>query len=831
MLWILFAGKGQKFTVMTILDKKKEPLWTGELELKENTAGFRPHKIRILKREGKELSDEEYIQSKEFINLLKKANRIMIATGCSAAQENELKSMLSAYQLKYEYVNICRFCLLQKRFNFINKSSIRYHKEMICPECAKDELKKVLKNSRQNMGDSTVDFFYETLLRTKDFDKTASLLSADRLDPEVTRYDTIRSAGSEKQFPVKKLRIHNRLKNLLLAKSDQLLPVQSMAVDAGLLDGKNLMVVSATATGKTLIGEIAGIENILSDKGKMLYLVPLVALANQKYDQFKKRYSEIGLSVSIRIGAELIKTKSTSDMKKSLDSDIIVGTYEGVDHILRLGNADSLGQVGTVVIDEVHMLTDSDRGHRLDGLIARLRYLFPETQFIYLSATVAGPEYFAEKLDSELVVYEHRPVPIERHLVFARDDEKIRLMAQLVKDEFNMKSSKGHRGQTIIFTNSRANCHTIAASLHAFGINSAYYHAGLNLAERKTIEHKFARGEISAIVTTAALAAGVDFPASQVIFESMAMGIEWLTVSDFLQMSGRAGRPDYHDRGIVVLMPVPGKSYSSGATGTEEEVAIALLKGGLLEEEFDYDEEEQLEELLASVSVTTSRSDLSKIQKSMFGDISENIMLIKLQKYKFIELGKEVKQTRLGQIASAYFLSVSKTYMIVDSINAGISPLHIITNLDFFTAASFKYAEQISKDLRMNLPSRVFQGAFMDIIFDGENLKDVSPKYQKLLLNFAADMFVCSCQESPYCGCAERKFSEKIILLRTKGLEPIEIIRKLEDDYGITAYAGDIFSYLEDAIRNLEAMELIAKNMNKNDVAKNAKELRLKIQG
>ncbi|MDR0768130.1 MAG: DUF5814 domain-containing protein, partial [Methanosarcinales archaeon] len=579
-----------------------------------------------------------------------------------------------------------------------------------------------------------------------------------------------------------------------------------------------------------LIGEIAGVENVLSKRGKMLYLVPLVALANQKYEQFTTRYNEIGLKTSIRIGAEMIKTKETTFMKKTLDSDIIVGTYEGIDHLLRLGNADALGQVGTVVIDEVHMLTDSERGHRLDGLIARLRYTVPDAQFIYLSATVGNPNYFAEKLGASLVVYEHRPVPIDRHLVFVQEHEKNRLMTQLVQDEWNMKSSKGHRGQTIIFTNSRANCQNIS---NALPMPSAYYHAGLNQRERKIVETKFGNGEIPVVVTTAALAAGVDFPASQVIFESLAMGIEWLTVQDFLQMSGRAGRPDYHDRGVVVLMPVPGKTYFSGKNKeSEEDVAVGLLKGTLLDDNFDYNEEDQLEELLASVSVTSSKTDLMKILSMMFGQVNENIMLLKLQKYKFIELkGQTVTQTELGRIASAHFLSVSKTFMIVDSIKANISALRIITNLEFFTGASFKYAEQISKDLRINLPTRVFQGAFLDIIFDGTVLRDVSPKYQKLLLNFGSDMFVCSCKESPYCGCAERKFSEKILLLRMKGLEPIAIIRELESEYGITAYVGDVFSYLEDAVRNLEAVELIAKTMKKEGFAKEAKELRAKIRG
>lgn len=814
---------------MVIVDKKREPLWTGELELKQNTAGFRPHKIRILKKNGKTLTDEEYYPTKDFIDFLKKAGRIMISADTSPENRQKIEEMLQAYQLKADSVSICRHCLLQKRFNFLNKSSVKYGKESICPDCAKEELKKALRNSKQHMGDSTMDFFERVLDRTKDFDKTLAMLNADRLDASTTKYDTVVSSQDEKKKPIKSLPIHKRLKELLLKKSKDLMPVQSLAVEAGLLDHKNLMIVSATATGKTLIGEIAGVENVLSKRGKMLYLVPLVALANQKYDQFHTRYGTIGLKTSIRIGAEMIKTKETTFMKKTLDADIIVGTYEGIDHLLRLGDADALGQVGTVVIDEVHMLTDAERGHRLDGLIARLRYTVPDAQFIYLSATVGDPRYFADRLGAELVIYEHRPVPIDRHLLFVQEHEKNRLMTQLIQDEYNMTSSKGHRGQTIVFTNSRANCQKISSALP---MSSAYYHAGLNQRERKTVETKFGRGEIPVVVTTAALAAGVDFPASQVIFESLAMGIEWLTVQDFLQMSGRAGRPDYHDRGIVVLMPVPGKSYSSGTKETEEDVAVGLLKGTLLEDKFDYDEESQLEELLASVSVTHSRADLMKILSMMFGTVNENIMLLKLQKYKLIELrGENVLQTELGKIASAHFLSVSKTYLIVDSLKANISALRIITNLEFFSAATFKYAEQISKDLRMNLPARVFQGAFIDIMFDGSVLQQVSPKYQKLLLNFAGDMFVCSCKESPYCGCAERKFSEKILLLRMKGLEPVEIIRELENEYGITAYVGDIFSYLEDAVRNLEAVELIAKTMNKSGLAKDARELRHKIRG
>ena len=321
-------------------------------------------------------------------------------------------------------------------------------------------------------------------------------------------------------------------------------------------------------------------------------------------------------------------------MQTSPNADIIIGTYEGIDHMLRSGNVDFLGKIGTVVIDEVHMLEDQERGHRLDGLIGRLRYVAPTAQFIYLSATVATPEAYAKKLESQLILYEHRPVPIDRHLLFCQENEKSKLISQLAKEEYSMLSSKNHRGQTIVFTNSRRNCHRLAGAL---SIQASPYHAGLSQYERKKVETLFGKGQLPVVVTTAALAAGVDFPASQVIFESLAMGIDWISVQDFLQMSGRAGRPDYHDRGIVVLMPVPGKSYSGSQSDTEEEVAIKLLQGEMISVGVEYGEADQLEEVLASVAVTSSMQDLKKIHSLMFGSFDLERLILRLQSYRFVE--------------------------------------------------------------------------------------------------------------------------------------------------------------------------------------------------
>ena len=241
-------------------------------------------------------------------------------------------------------------------------------------------------------------------------------------------------------------------------------------------------------------------------------------------------------------------------------------------------------------------------------------------------------------------------------------------------------------------------------------------------------------------MTTAALAAGVDFPASQVIFESLAMGVDWISVQDFLQMSGRAGRPDYHDRGIVVLMPVPGKSYSGSQSDTEEEVAIKLLQGEMLSAGVQYGEAEQLEEVLASVAVTSSVQDLRKIHNMMFGNYDLERLIQRLQNYRFLERkGNRITLTRFGKIVATHFLSVSKAFLIRDAVLEENKPLQIVTNLEFFDAAYFKYANQIGSSLHVNMPSRVFQGATLDIIFDGESLSQLDVKIRELMLSFASD--------------------------------------------------------------------------------------------
>ena len=651
-----------------VIEREGERIFTGFLELKETTAGPRPARLRIV--EG---SSESRRSPDEFVELARRATRIRISEQTSQYGREELREMLDGYQLDAKVVRTCRLCAQDGHYSPITaETAIQTETETICPDCAREELDRQLAYHGSITGTAR-ERLDSLLFEVQDLERILNLLQGD-LDPELTKFDEISPTVEDVDpVPVDSLSLHPGIQNKIEDRFDTLLPVQSLAVENGATEGEDQLVVSATATGKTLIGEMAGLDRVLNDKGKMLFLVPLVALANQKYHEFQDRYGDIA-DITLRVGASRI---NDSGQQFDPSADIIVGTYEGVDHALRTGR--NLGTVGTVVIDEVHTLGEGERGHRLDGLISRLKYYCRErssgdTQWIYLSATVGNPGTLAAALEATLIEFEERPVPIERHVTFLDGQEKIDVENKLVRRAFDQKSSKGYRGQTIIFTNSRRRCHEISRRLE---YASAPYHAGLDNKRRGRVESQFADQELAAVVTTAALAAGVDFPASQVIFDSLAMGIEWLSVQEFHQMLGRAGRPDYHDKGTVYLLVEPEGAYHGSQEMTEDEVSFKLLKGEMEPVQTRYDESAAVEETLANVTVGGNRA--KQLNESMVGEIPTKHALGKLLEYDFID---GLEPTPLGRAVTSHFLSPGDAFALLDGIRTGESPYDLVARME-----------------------------------------------------------------------------------------------------------------------------------------------------
>lgn len=375
---------------------------------------------------------------------------------------------------------------------------------------------------------------------------------------------------------------------------NELYPPQVKAVKSGLLEGENIVLAVPTASGKTLAAELAMTKKILEEGGKALYMVPLRALATEKYREFLK-YTETGIKVAI----------STGDYDSSdpwlANYDIIVVTNEKADSLLR-HRPTWMSRISIIVADEVHIINDSSRGPTLEMVLAKLKYVNPKAQIIALSATIRNAEEIAEWLGSKIIKSEWRPVPLKKGVYFRNriiydDGEIVEVSGNLSEPcQALVNQTLKEGGQVLIFTNTRENAKRQALRLAtltskylkkgerkelkalaeeilktgettriseqlstcvANGI--AFHHAGLIYQHRKIIEDAFRDFKIKVICATPTLAAGVNLPARRVIIKSYyrysgSFGSQPIPVLEYHQMAGRAGRPKYDDMGDAILI-------------------------------------------------------------------------------------------------------------------------------------------------------------------------------------------------------------------------------------------------------------------------------------
>ena len=649
------------------LNTKRKPEFIGVLKFKEDEEDGSLSIKRFVIKDEKE--DKLYPPSKA-INLLR-SQAVFLAD-----KDEKLESFLKQNNIKVRFTNICQHCSYEGEVTIINSDfSYYYHDQLICKTCAENTIKREL--HLRGYDKKVFRNFKRILDKTSSLDDVLEMLSP-RFDPlahtDLTLFDRVKVHDTKiPKIVMKRLRIPEEFKKVIIQEKNQyLLPVQYLAICEGLLKDENMLVVSATGSGKTLVGELAGVPKAMNGK-KFLFLTPLVALANQKYRDFKKRYEPLGLKVAIKVGMNRIKAKGELKLPNSniQDADIIVGTYEGIDFLIRSGESSALNDLGLVLIDEIHTISDEDRGLRLNGLIKRFEHIFPKTQIIGLSATIKNPQDLANDFNMKLVQYKERPVPLECHIVFARGDVQRRiLIRKLVQREFYSTSSKGFKGQTLIFTNSRRKTHKIANFLSGKGINASAYHAGLSYFKKEKIEKDFSKGKIAAVVTTAALAAGVDFPASQVIFESLLMGNKWISPNEFSQMLGRAGRPTYHDRGVIYLIPEIGSEFDNQS---EEAVALDLLESDVEDIFVDYTEDGSLEQILADISSKSLRKvgEVEEFYENIPVPMDISTALDELEDKDAIHIHADdtIDTTRFGRAVAMSFLSVDDGVIIKDSIN------------------------------------------------------------------------------------------------------------------------------------------------------------------
>ncbi|NJE60338.1 ATP-dependent DNA helicase [Thermococcus sp. 21S7] len=379
------------------------------------------------------------------------------------------------------------------------------------------------------------------------------------------------------------LPIDERIKRVIIERGiEELYPPQAEALKSGVLEGKNLILAIPTASGKTLVSEIVMANRLLREGGKAVYLVPLKALAEEKYREFKA-WEVLGLRVAATTG----DYDSTDEWLGRYD--IIVATAEKFDSLLRHG-ARWINDVKLVVADEVHLIGSYDRGATLEMILS---HMLDRAQILALSATVGNAGELAEWLNAELVVSDWRPVELRKgvfHLgELVWEDGK---RERYPENWESLAIDAVKRGkQALVFVNTRRSAEKEALSLsskvsrlltkpekrrleeladsiednptteklkRALRGGVAFHHAGLGRAERTMIEDAFREGLIKVITATPTLSAGINLPAFRVIIRDTKRyaGFGWtdIPVLEIQQMMGRAGRPKYDRVGEAIVV-------------------------------------------------------------------------------------------------------------------------------------------------------------------------------------------------------------------------------------------------------------------------------------
>jgi len=370
--------------------------------------------------------------------------------------------------------------------------------------------------------------------------------------------------------------------------SGELLPLQEAAVKRkDLFGGGNLLIQAPTSSGKTFVGEMAAIHTALRQK-QVVYLVPLKALAEEKYRSFSEKYSAYGLKV-------IISTRDHRDFDGDLergDFSIAVVVYEKLSQLL-VRRPERGAEIDLVIADELEILSDPERGAGVELLLTRL--LQGRCRLIGLSAVIGGAEKLAQWMGAELLQSDQRPVELRygvlhegrfRYRTYNRPGEGVEELVDACSESaeeallLNVETFARRGESSIVFVrakhDSRRGADRIAAQVDlppavkavaalelleptrsrdgliaVLEHGVAFHNSDLSPDERHVVEEAFRNGEALIMVSTSTLAVGLNLPARNVFVTTEKwcyderLGMPWKTPvlhMEYENMGGRAGR-------------------------------------------------------------------------------------------------------------------------------------------------------------------------------------------------------------------------------------------------------------------------------------------------
>ncbi len=420
---------------------------------------------------------------------------------------------------------------------------------------------------------------------------------------------------------------------LRLLNYGSLYPPQELALSKGVMNGNNILVTTPTSSGKTLIG-LMGMINILSKRKKIVYLTPLKALASEKFNEFK-----IIKDLSCFKNRKIEIAISTGDYDSSgtelIDKDIIILTNEKMDSILR-HDSNWIFDVGLFIIDEIHLLTERERGPTLEIILTKIKLMPQRPQIIGISATISNSDEIADWLKCEPIqskwrpteliegVYNYGKVTMNNGTTFEIDNIGVADNSSGGIIGLAMDSITNDGGQSLVFAETRKRTVSLAKKTSDIVLKSldkssklsaqkigaeilkqgddtelnrtlsntvtkgvGFHHAGLGLKSRQIVEDAFRKGIIKILFATPTLAAGVNLPARRVVITSIFRydyeygGNVPLSVLQYKQLCGRAGRPAYDKYGEAIIITDsrtnPEDLYNHFVLGEPEPIVSQLM--------------------------------------------------------------------------------------------------------------------------------------------------------------------------------------------------------------------------------------------------------------
>ncbi len=541
-------------------------------------------------------------------------------------------------------------------------------------------------------------------------------MNIERLDLPDTAIDFLKSQGFKKLYPP-----------------------QADSVKSGLLDGQSVLISAPTASGKTLIAILAMLSYISKNKGKVIYLSPLRALAAEKFSEFKK-LEKISLKNKVKVA---ISTGDFENIEKNLEkSNVLILTNEKMDSIIR-HSAEWVDEIGLVISDEVHLIGDENRGPTLEMILTQLKLLDTKPQIVGLSATITNSDEIADWLGCKLVKNDWRPVPLSEGIcdggeVTMSDGKTFEVERSLrgIPIDLGVQSVQ-QGGQSLVFAETRArskslatkaadvislmlekkeitalekvskkilseNEHTELVKTLALLVKKgvAFHHAGLNQKCREVIETEFRKGLIKLLSSTPTLAAGVNLPARRVVISNVnrynaKVGANRpISILEYKQLCGRAGRPQYDDYGESIIVgngntediidyyingepePIVSKITDDKSLRTHI-LSVIVTHPGIKKEEI-------LEFFLQTLGGLQSRKPTIKfaIDISLRFLSSKHLIIKKGERYAATEFGKKTSMLYIDPLTATYFRDSIENVSQERQHTFGF--LHLITNCEEF---------------------------------------------------------------------------------------------------------------------------------------------------